>query len=87
MFFLRLFFLSVLLLSTTLWASVGKVSLLKGEAFVERGTQKTALHNGSLLEEKDTIQTAKEAQIQIIFEDKTVITLGSESDLKRLQAK
>lgn len=78
---LRFVLLSALLLSTTLWASVGKVALLKGEAFLERGTQKIALQNGSILEEKDTIRTSKEAQIQIIFEDKTVITLGGESTL------
>ena len=78
----RLFFIIILFLSSTLFASVGKVSLLKGEATVERNAVKTALQNGSTLEAKDIIKTSKDAQIQLIFEDKTVITLGGESDFK-----
>lgn len=34
------------------------------------------------IEDKDAIKTGKEAQIQLLFEDKTVITLGSESEFK-----
>lgn len=71
-----------LLCGSTLFASVGKVALLKGEAVAERNAQIIALQNGSLLEEKDAIKTGKDAQIQLIFEDKTVITLGSESEFK-----
>jgi len=76
-------FLTILLfLGSTLFASVGKVSLLKGEAYAERNAQKITLLNGAILEEKDTITTSKSAQIQLIFEDKTVITLGSEAIFK-----
>ena len=82
MFIVRFLLISVLFFSSTLWASVGKVSLLKGEAFIERGSEKITLQNGTLLEEKDTIKTAKDAQMQIVFEDKTVITLGGESEFK-----
>lgn len=79
---LRFLLMSLILLSTTLWAGVGKVALLKGEATLERGVQKLALQNGTSLEEKDTIKTSKDAQVQLMFEDKTVITLGSESEFK-----
>lgn len=79
---LRFLLTSLILLSTTLWAGVGKVALLKGEATLERGVQKIALQNGSALEEKDIIKTSKDAQVQLMFEDKTVITLGSESEFK-----
>ena len=79
---LRLAFVMVLLLSGSLWASIGKVALVKGEAHVQRDVQKVALQNGSSIEEKDIITTAKEAQVQLVFEDKTVITLGSESEFK-----
>ncbi|MDD4507241.1 MAG: FecR family protein, partial [Sulfurospirillaceae bacterium] len=67
---------------SALFASAGKVSLLNGEAYAQRDSQKIALQNGSILEEKDVIITAKGAQVQLIFEDKTVITLGSESEFK-----
>ena len=71
-----------LLFGSTLWASVGKVALLKGEAVAERNAQTITLQNGTLIEEKDAIKTGKEAQVQLLFEDKTVITLGSESEFK-----
>ena len=81
-FFIHFFMLFALLFSTTVFASVGKVSLLKGEATLQREAQKTPLSNGASLEEKDIISTTKDAQIQLIFEDKTVITLGGESEFK-----
>lgn len=79
---LRFALLSVIFLSSTLWASVGKVALLKGEAVAERNAQTITLQNGSLVEDKDAIKTGKDAQVQLLFEDKTVITLGSESEFK-----
>lgn len=78
----RIFIVFMLLFTSILHASVGKVSLLKGEAFVQRDIIKSALSNNATLEEKDIITTNKDAQIQIIFEDKTVVTLGSESELR-----
>lgn len=81
-FFLRIFIVVILTLSSSLFGSIGKVSLLKGEAQAQRESQKITLQNGSTLEEKDIITTAKDAQIQLIFEDKTVITLGGESNFK-----
>lgn len=80
--FTRVVVIATLLLSSSLFASIGKVTLLKGEASIQRDTQKISLQSGSLLEEKDIISTAKDAQIQLIFEDKTVVTLGSESEFK-----
>jgi hypothetical protein len=81
-FIMRLFILVMFLSVSSLLASIGKVSLLKGEASLERAGQKLGLKNGIAIEEKDTIRTSKDAQIQLIFEDKTVITLGSESEFK-----
>jgi len=80
MSFIRTLCVIGLLLSTTAWANVGKVALLKGEAVAMRNAQTITLQNGSIIEEKDAIKTGKEAQIQLLFEDKTVITLGSESE-------
>lgn len=81
-FFIHFLMLFALLFGTTVYASVGKVSLLKGEATLQREAQKTPLKNGAILEEKDILVTAKNSQIQLIFEDKTVITLGEESEFK-----
>ena len=77
----RLGILMCLIISTQVWASIGKVSLLKGEATANRDNQTIVLANGATLEEHDLISTRANSQIQLTFEDKTVITLGSESIL------
>jgi len=77
----RLGILMCLMMVTHLWASIGKVSLLKGEASATRENQTITLANGTTLEQHDVITTKANSQIQLTFEDKTVITLGSESIL------
>ena len=72
----RLGILMCLILSTQVWASIGTVSLLKGEATANRNHQTIALANGATLEEHDLITTHANSQMQLTFEDKTVITLG-----------
>ena len=84
-FFIRSCMLFLFIMNLSLFASVGKVSLLKGEAFVQRDVVKSALKNDATLEEKDIITTSKDGQIQLIFEDKTVVTLGSESELRIME--
>lgn len=79
---LRISILSLFFGYSLLFGSIGKVSLLRGEASLERSGAVSSLKNGMELEEKDSIKTSKDAQIQLIFSDKTVITLGSESDFK-----
>jgi len=81
MSFIRFFSLFIIF-TLVLHASVGKVSLLKGGAFVLRSSQTLPLQTGSRIEEKDTVSTEKTGQIQIVFEDKTVITLGNSSTFK-----
>jgi len=70
-----------LIMSIQAWASIGKVALLKGEASALRYQQNVTLFSGALLEQNDLIRTGKNSQIQLIFDDKTVITLGSQSNL------
>ncbi len=78
----RTFILFLLFGFSLLYASIGNVSLLKGNASVERLGVIHDVKNGMELEEKDSIKTTKGSQIQLIFTDKTVITLGSESHFK-----
>lgn len=77
----RLGIVLCLFLSTEVWASIGKVSLLKGDAAASRDNQTIKLENNSPIEEHDKIVTGNNSQIQLTFEDKTVITLGSSSAL------
>jgi hypothetical protein len=71
--------LSILLLASTLFANVGKVVALKGDATVTRGGQNLPVNLGLILQEKDQIKTSKNARLQLQFTDKTVISLGKES--------
>lgn len=80
--FLRVFILFLLFGSSVLFGSIGKVSLLKGEASLDRAGTMLEVKSGMDLEEKDSIKTTKGSQIQLIFADKTVITLGSESHFR-----
>jgi hypothetical protein len=67
--------------TTQLNASIGHVSLLKGKAMLTRAQQSLTLNNGSVLEQNDLIATSENSHIQLVFDDNTVITLGSNSVL------
>ena len=64
-----------------LFANIGKVSALKGDANIQRGKDNIVVKIGSILEKNDTISTKENAKVQIIFEDNTIITLGKNSAL------
>jgi len=75
-------FLFLLFFSFSLYGSVGKVSLFKGEGFLERSGHVSPLQTGMKLEERDTLSTGANGQVQLIFDDKTVITLGNKAVFK-----
>lgn len=69
-------FFFTLMLSTNIYANVGKVTALSGAASIERAQQTIKVTIGTLIQEKDTIKTTNNSRLQMIFDDKTVITLG-----------
>ncbi len=71
--------LTLLLLSSTLLASIGEVTAIRGSADITRGSEHIPVHKGTKLEKHDKIATAKNSRLQILFNDKTVISLGQES--------
>ncbi len=75
-------FLIFLLFSSGLWAAVGKVTALKGSADLLRDNTKTEIHTGTVLQPHDRIITHQATRLQILFEDKTVISLGQNSDFR-----
>ena len=74
--------LLLLLSASTLLASIGEVKALRGEAKLIRGETTTALKQGTELELHDTIKTGLNSKLQIVFNDKTVISLGQKSDFR-----
>lgn len=73
----------ILLLSviTLSYASIGKISAIRGDAVViTDGIETKALLNHKL-NEKDIVKTSNNARLQIIFNDNTVTTLGKNTSL------
>ncbi|ULO02259.1 FecR domain-containing protein [Campylobacter sp. RM5004] len=74
----------ILLLSviTLSYASIGKISAIRGDAVViSNGSEIQAVLNQEL-EESDIIKTGNNARLQIIFNDNTVTTLGKNTSLE-----
>ncbi len=75
---LFLVFCSALLL----FAKVGVVSALNGEAQILRDDSNIGVEIGSEIEEKDVIKTFEATTLQLLFDDETVITVGKNSEFK-----
>ncbi len=74
--------LTLFLTSSTLLANIGKISAIHGKATLNRGNQTQIIHAGTTLEKHDSIHTQKGSKLQIVFNDKTVISLGQNSDFR-----
>ncbi|MGE4398240.1 MAG: FecR domain-containing protein [Campylobacterales bacterium] len=72
----------LLILQTLLFASVGKITAVNGDVSVLRATKTIKAASGFVLEEKDGIKSQKGSSAQIVFNDKTVITVGSDTLFK-----
>ena len=73
--------LLISLMISLAFASIGQVTGIKGKATLVRGSQTTNLIVGHKLEKKDIIKTADKSKVQVIFDDKTIITIGKKSSL------
>lgn len=62
--------------------NLGKISHVKGDAWVFRGGSKTTAKAGFVVKNGDTIKTGKEGKVEIRFQNGTVTRLGSYSTLK-----
>lgn len=61
---------------------VGEVSMLRGEAVIQRGSSEIGAKIQTSIEDKDIIKTKKDTKIQLSFDDDTVITLGENSNFE-----
>lgn len=73
----KVLILHFLLLCALFGASVGKVSMLKGEASIIRDASNLKAKIKMPFLNNDSIQTKEKTKIQLTFKDKTVVTLGS----------
>lgn len=73
----------LLLLSATLsFASIGKISALNGDVSITRDSKVVKAVAGTTLEQKDIVKSSKGSTAQIVFNDNTVITVGSATTFK-----
>jgi len=70
--------LILLSFSLFLFGYIGKITALKGEAFILRDNDSLKAYLGMKIENKDKIKT-KNARLQVIFKDNTIITIGKNS--------
>lgn len=74
--------LLLLISASTLFASIGEVTALRGSAEIIRGASHMAISVGTKLKSGDEIKSAAKSKLQIVFNDKTVISLGQKSHFK-----
>ncbi len=75
-------FLILLGFISLIHASIGSISAIRGEVNIVRDNRYLLANKGTLVEEKDVIQTSQGAKVQILFNDKSVISLGQKSKFK-----
>ncbi|MDL0088771.1 FecR family protein [Campylobacter gastrosuis] len=73
--------LILLFIANALFASVGSVSLLEGEATIKRADKILNVSLGTKVEKNDIIQTKQNSKVRIDFVDKTIVTIGKQSTL------
>ena len=62
-------------------ASIGHIADMSGEVSIKRAQNTLTPKKGFEIEQKDTILTAKDGKVKIMFKDKTIISLGKNSSL------
>ncbi len=75
--------LLILLISSIVsLASVGKITSVKGEVYIDRENKQISARVGSVLEVKDQIITKDNSKAILLFNDNMSITVGKKSTLK-----
>ncbi len=71
--------LILLLITATLFASIGQVTALQGKAQLTRKTEQFNVTKGTKIKENDRLKTQERSKAQIILNDDTIITIGPNS--------
>jgi len=69
----------LIIINVFLFAFVGEITALVGKAYVLRNNKELPIKIGFKIENKDEIITNKQTQLQIMFKDNSIITLGENS--------
>jgi len=63
-------------------ADIGVIGAFKGDANLVRNDEVLNISSGMKLQEHDTLTTQKEATVQLIMKDQTIITIGPSSNFQ-----
>ena len=75
------FIILLILLTVTVFANIGQISSVKGSCTITRQSSKIDAYVGLKLEERDILNTKANAKVQIVFKDRTIVTIGKSSTL------
>ncbi len=78
-------FILLLLTAVSLWAGIGNIAALKGLAIIHRDGKNINAKPGIEIEQKDNITTKAQTKVQVILNDNTVVTIGSNSSFSFLE--
>ena len=73
--------ITLLIVPMIAFASIGKITVLKGKVDIKRGSRTIVAKTGTKLEKHDFISTKKNGKVQIVFSDRTIFTIGKSSTL------
>jgi len=71
--------LFILLITTSIFANIGKITAIKGDVLIERNSQIFSAKLGMFVEQNDTVKTKTNARTQLVFTDNTIISIGKNS--------
>ncbi|WP_024850156.1 FecR domain-containing protein [Hydrogenovibrio kuenenii] len=73
-------FVLTMLFAIQAFAAIGKVAAVRGDAHFLRDNQLLVMKVGDAVEEKDQIKTGVNTKVQIVFSDRTIVTIGKNTD-------
>ena len=77
---MKLSILPLMLIPMLLIANIGTVAGVKGTSTIHRYNKSIKAKNGTTIKLKDTINTQNNSKVQVIMKDKTIITIGENSE-------
>lgn len=77
----KLLIITLLFLTTTIFANIGQITALTGDIKIKRLSETLIPNLGFEIEKKDIISSNKNSKVQIVLKDETIITIGENSAL------
>jgi len=71
-----------LCICAALWARIGSVTHLEGDAMLHRAAASVHVVEGLDIAEQETVQTEPKSRVQVRLEDATLITVGPQSEYR-----